>query len=131
MEKRASGWYPDPDTGRRRFFDGEVWLDIPDPNINGNSSHISNSQPKKSRKKVTSNLLIFGGALVSMVVVIFVIAIIQLQSGASQNPSNTNNDFQQIKRNQCFDEKMRTLRATVEGDSYAVEARLICNSLYP
>jgi hypothetical protein len=131
MERRASGWYPDPDTGQRRFFDGEAWLDIPDPSINGNSSHISNSQPKKNRKKITSILLILGGALVSLMVTIFVIAIVQLQGGSSVNPSITNNDFQQIKRNQCFDEKMRTLRATVEGDSYAVEARLICNSLYP
>ena len=131
MERRVSGWYPDPDSGQRRFFDGEVWLDIPDPSIKGNSSDISNSQPKKNRKKITSILLIFGGVLISMVVTIFVIAIIQLQGGSSQNPSITNNDFQQIKRNQCFDEKMRTLRATVEGDSYAVEARLICNSLYP
>ena len=25
------GWYPDPTTGSQRYWDGNVWLDIPSP----------------------------------------------------------------------------------------------------
>ncbi|MFZ9728902.1 MAG: DUF2510 domain-containing protein, partial [Candidatus Nanopelagicaceae bacterium] len=31
MEKAPAGWYPDPEDGTLRYFDGEKWLDIPAP----------------------------------------------------------------------------------------------------
>jgi hypothetical protein len=131
MENRASGWYPDPDTGQRRYFDGENWLDIPDPNVREGSKVESGALPKKKKRRWLTIVLISMGALTAAFLVIIGVAILQIQSGSGNKPPVVGTDFQQIKRNQCFDEKMRSLRAVVEGEAYAIKARLICNSLYP
>lgn len=127
-----AGWYPDPDSGQRRFFDGDKWLEIPDPNsTEADSFDLSGKKPKRRRRKLVSMLLVLGGTLLSLLIAMIVIVIIQLQGGNREVPTGTDNDFQQLRREQCFTEKMNSLRAVVQGDAYAVEARLICNSLYP
>ncbi len=131
MENRASGWYPDPDTGQRRYFDGENWLDIPDPSAGEESKVASSTLPKRKKRRWLSIVLISMGTLTAAFLVIIGVAILQIQSGGGNKPPAVGTDFQQIKRNQCFDEKMSSLRAVVEGEEYAIKARLICNSLYP
>lgn len=130
-QNRASGWYPDPDTGKRRYFDGENWLDIPDPSPEEGSKVFSNVLPKKKKKRWLSIVLISMGTLTAVFLLLVGIAIYQIQSGGGNKPAVVGTDFQQIKRNQCFNEKMNSLRAVVEGEEYAIKARLICNSLYP
>lgn len=46
--KALAGWYPDPNGGRR-YWDGEQWLDIPDPEQNPPFADEANRSPRRHR----------------------------------------------------------------------------------
>lgn len=70
--KALAGWYPDPNGGRR-YWDGEQWLDIPepeqDPHTKGETNRPSRRRRWSRRRKVwvtviiVSVLLLIGGGI--------------------------------------------------------------------
>lgn len=99
--KAAAGWYPQPD-GSRRFWDGDQWLDVPDPNV-GAPHGVDDADPEyqaeleraRAEVKAKASADSRRGWIVALIVVALVGGCSYLASRGGSSTTRTDDDYTQ------------------------------------
>lgn len=120
--KAPAGWYPDPDGGKR-YWDGETWLDMPEPSKSVVESTITQATESESSEK-KSNAKIYAWVAAGAVILIALISMgVQSSNQAAEEAKQSSLAKQQqasasaeaLRKKQLLDHRTKMVEQIVES----------------